>query len=54
LSLQADEASAPTKLHLLSAAMKLFFKRPPEMVAMLGRLLSRAVNDNSNQDVHGE
>jgi len=48
----ADEASATTKLHLLAAAMKLFFKRPPEMVAMLGRLLGRAVNDNSNQDVH--
>lgn len=32
--------------------MKLFFKRAPEVHAMLGRLLSVAVNDSSNQDIH--
>jgi len=47
-----DEQSALVKLHALTAAMKLFFKRPPEMQNMLGRLLSFAVNDSSNQDVH--
>jgi AP-4 complex subunit beta-1 len=47
-----EETSTTVKLHTLSAAMKLFFKRPPEMQAMLGRLLSSAVNDTANQDVH--
>lgn len=47
-----EEHSSTVKLHTLSAAMKLFFKRPPEMQAMLGRLLSVAVNDTSHQDVH--
>jgi len=48
-----DEETSPTvKLHTLSAAVKLFFKRAPEMQAMLGRLLVSAVNDTSNQDVH--
>jgi hypothetical protein len=47
-----EESSTTVKLHTLSAAMKLFFKRPPEMQAMLGRLLASAVNDTANQDVH--
>jgi AP-4 complex subunit beta-1 len=47
-----EEPSATVKLQTLSAAMKLFFKRPPEMQAMLGRLLASAVNDSANQDVH--
>lgn len=47
-----EETSSTVKLHILSAAMKLFFKRPPEMQAMLGRLLAAAVNDTGNQDVH--
>jgi vesicle coat complex subunit len=47
-----DEVNVNLKLQMLSSAMKLFYKRPPEMQAMLGRLLSSAVNDNSNQDVH--
>ena len=47
-----DEPSSTLKLHTLAAAVKLFFKRAPEMQAMLGRLLQRAVNDTSNQDVH--
>jgi AP-4 complex subunit beta-1 len=47
-----EENEILIKLHLLSASMKLFFKRPPEMQAMLGRLLKCAVNDTSHQDVH--
>ena len=37
---------------LLTAAMKAFFVRAPEMRAMLGRLLKAAVDDASNADVH--
>ena len=47
-----SEESSGVKAQLLVATMKLFFKRPPELQAMLGRLLSAAVNDTSNQDVH--
>jgi len=47
-----EELSAPVKLQTLTATMKLFFKRPPEVQAMLGRLLEMAVNDSSSQDVH--
>ena len=47
-----EESNVNLKLQMLSSTMKLFYKRPPEMQAMLGRLLSSAVNDNSNQDVH--
>ena len=47
-----ESTSAIVKSQLLIATMKLFFKRPPEVHAMLGRLLSTAVNDTSNQDVH--
>jgi AP-4 complex subunit beta-1 len=47
----ADEASATVRLELLTAAMKLFFKRPPEMQKMLGRLLQVAVGDVTNIDV---
>ena len=38
-----SEESSLVKLHLLTAAMKLFFKRPPECQEMLGRLLEYAV-----------
>ena len=47
-----DEVNVNLKLQMLSSTMKLFYKRPPEMQAMLGRLLMSAVNDNTNQDVH--
>lgn len=40
------------RLTLLTAAMKLFFLRPPEVQGMLGRLLAAATNDVGNQDVH--
>ncbi|TDH69563.1 hypothetical protein CCR75_002554 [Bremia lactucae] len=46
-----DEASPSVLLELLAATMKLFFKRPPEMQSMLGRLLGSAINDSNNQDV---
>lgn len=48
----AEESSAEIKLQVLTASLKMFFKRPPEMQAMLGRLFASAVNDTSSQDVH--
>jgi AP-4 complex subunit beta-1 len=32
-----EEVSSAVRIELLSAAMKLFFKRPPEVQSMLGR-----------------
>lgn len=46
-----DEPSAAVRMELLTATMKLFFKRPPELKAMLGKLLSRAVADSARIDV---
>ena len=46
-----EEESADVRLELLTAAMKLFFKRAPEMRGMLGAALSAGVAD-ANQDVH--
>jgi AP-4 complex subunit beta-1 len=40
------------KLALLNATMKLFFLRPPEVQKMLGRLLQKATDDVSSQDLH--
>jgi hypothetical protein len=45
----SEESSVEVKMQLLTAAMKLFFKRPPQMQSMLGRLLAAAVEDVSNQ-----
>merc|ERR1712176_1544369 len=39
------------KLEMLSAAMKLFFKKAPEVQQMLGRLLDCACNDLTKVDV---
>ena len=48
-----DELTDPNvKIALLSSTMKLFFLRPPEVQNMLGRLLSKATDDVSSQDVH--
>ncbi|CAI5703804.1 hypothetical protein KXD40_002611 [Peronospora effusa] len=47
----SNEAAPSVLLELLAATMKLFFKRPPEMQSMLGRLLSSAINDSNHQDV---
>lgn len=40
------------KTALLTNAVKLFFKRPPEVQKFLGRLLSKATEDVSSQDLH--
>lgn len=40
------------KHNLLNATMKLFFTRPPEVQRMLGRLLHKATDDVSSQDLH--
>lgn len=47
----SEETSPSVQLELLSASMKLFFKRPPEMQSMLGRLLQASIDDSSHQDV---
>ncbi|RLN60233.1 hypothetical protein BBJ29_004816 [Phytophthora kernoviae] len=47
----SDEIAPSVLLELLTATMKLFFKRPPEMQSMLGRLLQSAINDSNHQDV---
>jgi len=48
-----DNISSPdVKRGLLHATIKLFFKRPPECQKMLGRLLKKATEDVSNQDLH--
>ena len=45
-----EESSYFVRTELLAASMKLFFKRPPEMQKMLGRLLRKAMQDSSNVD----
>jgi vesicle coat complex subunit len=44
--------SADVKIALLTSTMKLFFKRAPEVQRMLGRLLQKATEDVSSQDLH--
>eukprot|EP00466_Bigelowiella_natans_P000808 jgi/Bigna1/88218/estExt_fgenesh1_pg.C_290095 len=39
---------------LLTATMKLFFKRPPELQKMLGRLLDQAISDSNQVDVRDQ
>jgi len=46
-----DETSGGVRLEMLTAAVKLFFCRPPEMQAMLGRLLEKAIQETSHPDV---
>jgi len=46
----AGEA-VPVRLALLSAASKLFLKRPPECHLLLGAVLAAGASDG-NQDVH--
>jgi len=45
------EESSEVKLEMLVAAMKLFFKKAPEVQRMLGRLLHSAINDITKVDV---
>ncbi len=40
------------KTALLAATVKLFFQRPPELQRMLGRLLKKATEDSTSQDLH--
>ena len=47
----ASEQSAEVKLQLLTATMKLFFKKPPECQDMLGRLLKFCVGTICMYDV---
>lgn len=46
-----DEHAAEVRLHLLTAVMKCFFKRPPETQKALGAALVAGLAD-SHQDVH--
>ncbi|CAD5190647.1 unnamed protein product [Musa acuminata subsp. burmannicoides] len=46
-----EENAAEVRLHLLTAAMKCFFKRPPETQKALGAALAAGLAD-SHQDVH--
>jgi len=46
-----EEQSSDVKLEMLSATMKLFFKKAPEVQKMLGRLLQSAINDTTKVDV---
>jgi len=47
-----DLRDAGVKIALLESTMKLLFKRAPEVQRMLGRLLAKATEDVSNQDLH--
>lgn len=49
-----EERSTEVRLALMTATMKLFFKRSPEMVAMLGRLFQTILTDDEtvSPDVH--
>jgi len=46
-----EEPSGAVRLEMLTAAVKLFYCRPPEMQLMLGRLLERAIRETSHPDV---
>lgn len=47
-----DLEDAAIKVALLEATLRLFFCRAPEVQRMLGRLLAKATEDVSNQDLH--
>jgi hypothetical protein len=47
-----DIKDAAVKQALLSSTMKLFFIRAPEVQRMLGKLLAKATDDVSSQDLH--
>lgn len=46
-----EESSHEVRMELLTATVKLFFKRPPEVQKMLGRLLKDAIAETSQIDV---
>jgi len=47
-----DETSVQVKINLLTAVLKLFFARPPELHGMLVQLLTVMVNDTSDSNLH--
>lgn len=47
-----DETSHSVKLQLLTTAMKLFFKRPPETQRVLGKLMEKCIDEEMHMDVH--
>eukprot|EP00002_Diphylleia_rotans_P039243 TRINITY_DN9063_c0_g1_i1.p1 TRINITY_DN9063_c0_g1~~TRINITY_DN9063_c0_g1_i1.p1 ORF type:complete len:778 (+),score=200.35 TRINITY_DN9063_c0_g1_i1:72-2405(+) len=47
-----EEQSSEVQLELLSSVVKLFFKRPPECKAMLGKILRDAIQEATHNDVH--
>ncbi|XP_065890599.1 AP-4 complex subunit beta-1-like [Dysidea avara] len=47
-----EESSSTVKLQLLTATMKLFFKRPAECQHTLGRLLEHGIDVETDMDVH--
>lgn len=47
-----DHTDAKIKTSLLTSTMKLLFRRAPEVKGMLGRLLAKAIEDVTNQDLH--
>lgn len=51
LSTWAQDTSSSFRLELLTALVKLFFKRPPEVRSTLGRALALAVADEVNIEV---
>jgi len=46
-----EEPSGSVRLEMLTATVKLFYLRPPEMQQMLGRLLEKAILETSHPDV---
>jgi vesicle coat complex subunit len=46
------EQNSTVVMELLTATMKLFFKRPGEVQAMLGRLLQSAIDETGDADMH--
>jgi len=49
---ESIQSSPQIKAALLTSTVKLFFVRAPEVQHMLGRLLSKATDDVSQQDLH--
>jgi len=46
-----EETSGAVRLEMITAAVKLFFCRPPEMQKMLGSLLQKAICETTHPDV---
>eukprot|EP00428_Durinskia_dybowskii_P013958 CAMPEP_0170223240 /NCGR_PEP_ID=MMETSP0116_2-20130129/11318_1 /TAXON_ID=400756 /ORGANISM="Durinskia baltica, Strain CSIRO CS-38" /LENGTH=834 /DNA_ID=CAMNT_0010473939 /DNA_START=28 /DNA_END=2532 /DNA_ORIENTATION=+ len=46
-----EEQSGSVRLEMLTAALKLFFCRPPEMQRMLGSILEKAIEGTAHPDV---